>query len=52
MELLLDELKRRRMALINEMPDNSIAILSSANKNFRTRDVENPFLGKIAISFI
>ena len=43
MELLLDELKRRRMALINEMPDNSIAILSSANKNFRTRDVENPF---------
>ena len=25
------------------MSENSIAILSSANKNYRTRDVENPF---------
>ena len=39
----LTELKRRRKALVNKMAINSIAILSSANRNFRTRDVENPF---------
>ena len=51
MELLLDELKRRRMALINEMPDNSIAILSSANK-ISELGMLKILLGKIAISFI
>ena len=39
----LNELKTRRIALISMMPNNSIAILSSANKNYRTRDVENPY---------
>jgi len=39
----LAELKRRRKSLVNKMANNSIAILSSANRNFRTRDVENPF---------
>ena len=39
----LAELIRRRKALANKMTSNSVAILSSANRNFRTRDVENPF---------
>ena len=39
----LRELKNRRKALIEKMPRNSIAILSSANRNYRTRDVENPY---------
>ena len=39
----LKELKRRRIALANEMQKNSVAILSSASKNFRTKDVENPY---------
>ena len=39
----LNELKTRRISLISMMPNNSIAILSSANKNYRTRDVENPY---------
>ena len=39
----LKELKRRRIALANEMQRNSVAILSSASKNFRTKDVENPY---------
>ena len=39
----LSELKNRRKALIAEMSNNSVAILSSANKNYRTRDVENPY---------
>ena len=39
----LNELKRRRLALISRMPRNSVAILSSANKNYRTKDVENPY---------
>ena len=39
----LAELTRRRKALANKMTSNSVAILSSANRNFRTRDVENPF---------
>lgn len=39
----LSELRNRRKALIAEMSENSVAILSSANKNYRTRDVENPF---------
>ena len=37
------ELKSRREALVEKMPKNSIAILSSANRNYRTRDVENPY---------
>ena len=39
----LGELKSRRKALVEQMPKNSIAILSSANRNYRTRDVENPY---------
>ena len=39
----LGELKSRRKALVEKMPKNSIAILSSANRNYRTRDVENPY---------
>jgi len=39
----LKELRRRRIALANEMQRNSVAILSSASKNFRTKDVENPY---------
>ena len=39
----LQELKNRRKALVEKMPKNSIAILSSANRNYRTRDVENPY---------
>ena len=39
----LSELKSRRKALVEQMPKNSIAILSSANRNYRTRDVENPY---------
>lgn len=39
----LSELQNRRLALISEMPENSVAILSSANRNYRTRDVENPY---------
>ena len=39
----LNELKTRRISLISMMPNNSIAILSSANRNYRTRDVENPY---------
>ena len=39
----LSELKNRRMALIKEMPKNSIAILSAADRNYRSRDVENPY---------
>ena len=39
----LRELKNRRKALVEKMPKNSIAILSSANRNYRTRDVENPY---------
>ena len=42
----LNELKTRRIALISMMPNNSVAILSSANKNYRTRDVENPYRQK------
>ncbi len=38
-----DELSKRRLALVSKMRGNSVAILSSANKNFRTNDVENPF---------
>ncbi len=38
-----NELSNRRSALVSKMRGNSIAILSSANKNFRTNDVENPF---------
>ena len=39
----LNELKNRRLALISLMHSDSIAILSSADKNFRTKDVENPY---------
>ncbi len=39
----LNELKNRRLTLISMMRSDSIAILSSANKNFRTKDVENPY---------
>ena len=39
----LNELKSRRLALAKMMQRNSVAIFSSANKNFRTRDVENPY---------
>ena len=38
-----NELSKRRLALVSKMRGNSVAILSSANKNFRTNDVENPF---------
>ncbi len=38
-----NELSNRRSALVSKMRGNSIAILSSANKTFRTNDVENPF---------
>ena len=38
-----NELLKRRLALVSKMRGNSVAILSSANKNFRTNDVENPF---------
>ncbi len=37
----LEELKKRRLAFVSLLSDDSVAILSSANKNFRTRDVEN-----------
>ena len=43
MNMKLSELQNRRLALISEMPENSVAILSSANRNYRTRDVENPY---------
>ena len=39
----LNELKNRRLALISMMHSDSIAILSSAGRNFRTKDVENPY---------
>jgi len=39
----LNELKNRRLALISMMCSDSIAILSSAGKNYRTKDVENPY---------
>ena len=39
----LNELNKRRIALANEMQRNSVAILSSASRNFRTKDVENPY---------
>ena len=39
----LKEIRNRRMALIKEMPKNAVAILSSANRNYRSRDVENPY---------
>ena len=38
-----EELKNRREALLSMMPEKSVAILSSAYRNFRTRDVENPY---------
>ena len=38
-----EELKNRREALLSIMPEKSIAILSSAYRNFRTKDVENPY---------
>jgi len=38
-----EELKNRREALLSVMPEKSIAILSSAYRNFRTKDVENPY---------
>jgi len=39
----LSELENRRIALVKEMSKDSIAILSSANRNYRTKDVENPY---------
>jgi len=39
----LSELENRRIALVKEMSKNSVAILSSANRNYRTKDVENPY---------
>jgi|LWDU01.1.fsa_nt_gi Xaa-Pro aminopeptidase len=39
----LSELENRRVALVKEMPKDSVAILSSANRNYRTKDVENPY---------
>jgi len=39
----LNELKNRRLALISLMHSDSIAIFPSADKNFRTKDVENPY---------
>ena len=41
--MILSELNNRRRALVAEMPINSVAILSSANRNYRSRDVENPY---------
>ena len=41
--MILNELNNRRRALVAEMPINSVAILSSANRNYRSRDVENPY---------
>ena len=38
-----EELKNRREALLSIMPEKSIAILPSAYRNFRTKDVENPY---------
>tara|TARA_B110000305_G_scaffold29021_1_gene27201 strand:- start:232 stop:1533 length:1302 start_codon:yes stop_codon:yes gene_type:complete len=38
-----EELKNRREVLLSIMPEKSIAILSSAYRNFRTKDVENPY---------
>ena len=38
-----EELKNRREALLSMMPEKSVAILSSAYRNFRTKDVENPY---------
>ena len=38
-----EELKNRREALLSIMPEKSIAILSSAYRNYRTKDVENPY---------
>ena len=38
-----NELDNRRKALAVNIGKNSIAILSSANRNYRSRDVENPF---------
>ena len=38
-----EELKNRRETLLSIMPEKSIAILSSAYRNFRTKDVENPY---------
>ena len=38
-----EELKNRREALLSIMPEKSVAILSSAYRNFRTKDVENPY---------
>jgi len=39
----LEELKVRREELLSIMPEKSVAILSSAYRNFRTRDVEHPY---------
>ena len=39
----LNELCKRRKALASSIGKDSIAILSSANRNYRSRDVENPF---------
>ena len=39
----LEELRNRRESLLSIMPEKSVAILSSAYRNFRTRDVENPY---------
>ena len=41
--MILNELNKRRKALVAEIPINSVAILSSANRNYRSRDVENPY---------
>jgi len=38
-----DEIKNRREAFLSMMPEKSVAILSSAYRNFRTRDVENSY---------
>ena len=38
-----EELKNRREALLSMMPEKSVAILSSAYRNFRTKDIENPY---------
>jgi len=39
----LSEIENRRIALVKEMYKDSVAILSSANRNYRTKDVENPY---------
>ena len=46
-----NELSKRRLALVSKMRGNSVAILSSANKNFRTNDVKT-LLGRIVTFYI